>query len=305
MIPKVSIIVPCYNQAQYLDEALQSVLEQTYQNWECIIINDGSPDNTEEVVKKWLEKDSRFKYVLKENGGLSSARNAGLDMATGDYIQFLDSDDVLAENKLQLSLEQLILNQTSGVEVVITNFRKFTTSINSSTNPYCNLNPAQFNFESLLYQWGETFTIPIHCGLFKGNLFQQFRFPEHLRAKEDWVMWVSIFQFNCKAVFIDEPLVFYRMNPSSMTMTKDMLPDFIKAFEYLKTILTEKQYQKLSLVLITRYFNSSSEVKKRIRLTKASNTYQTGLLIKKIVKAVGLLPLCRKIFPLILKLKSK
>lgn len=60
--PLVSIIVPCYNQAQYLEECLQSVLNQTYEKWECIIVNDVSPDNTEEVVEKWLEKDSRFRY---------------------------------------------------------------------------------------------------------------------------------------------------------------------------------------------------------------------------------------------------
>ena len=63
---KVSIIVPCYNQAQYLDEALQSVLDQTYANWECIIINDGSPDNTKEVARKWVERDCRFIYFEKE-----------------------------------------------------------------------------------------------------------------------------------------------------------------------------------------------------------------------------------------------
>lgn len=66
----VSVIVPCYNQAKYLSEALQSVLDKTYENWECIIVNDGSPDNTEEVAKQWVEKDSRFKYFYKENGGL-------------------------------------------------------------------------------------------------------------------------------------------------------------------------------------------------------------------------------------------
>jgi glycosyltransferase involved in cell wall biosynthesis len=65
-MPEISIIVPCYNQAQYLDECLQSVLNQTYQDWECIIVDDGSPDNTEKVVKKWIEKDSRFQYLKKK-----------------------------------------------------------------------------------------------------------------------------------------------------------------------------------------------------------------------------------------------
>lgn len=83
--PLISVIVPCYNQAQYLDECLQSVYDQTYQNWECIIVNDGSPDNTEEIVLQWTKKDARFNYLKKENGGLSSARNAGIDIAKGEF----------------------------------------------------------------------------------------------------------------------------------------------------------------------------------------------------------------------------
>ena len=79
-MPKISVIVPCYNQAQYLDECLNSVLEQTYKDWECIIVNDGSPDNTEEVAKEWVKKDSRFKYFYKNNGGVNSARNSGLKL---------------------------------------------------------------------------------------------------------------------------------------------------------------------------------------------------------------------------------
>ena len=101
--PLISVIVPCYNQAQYLDECLQSVLEQTYQNWECIIVNDGSPDNTEEVVKKWTEKDPRFKYLKKENGGLSSARNAGIKAAEGEWILPLDADDKIGDRYLELA----------------------------------------------------------------------------------------------------------------------------------------------------------------------------------------------------------
>ena len=64
-MPLISVVVPCYNQAQYLDECLQSVLNQTYQDWECIIVNDGSSDNTEKIAKKWVSKDPRFKYLYK------------------------------------------------------------------------------------------------------------------------------------------------------------------------------------------------------------------------------------------------
>ena len=87
MNPKVSVIVPCYNQAQFLAETLDSVLAQTHENWECIIVNDGSTDNTETVAMDYCDRDKRFVYLKKENGGLSSARNAGLDIAQGDYVQ--------------------------------------------------------------------------------------------------------------------------------------------------------------------------------------------------------------------------
>lgn len=303
--PKVSIIVPCYNQAQYLDEALQSVLDQTYQNWECIIVNDGSPDNTEAIAKQWSKKDSRFVYLKKDNGGLSSARNVGLEASKGVYVQFLDSDDWIAATKLELSLQQLKLAKKQDVKVAISNFRMFVDNPQNTLAPYCNLNSQLFHFESLLYQWEESFTIPIHCGLFESSLFKSFRFPENLKAKEDWVMWVNLFYKDCEAVFIDEPLALYRINPDSMTKTKDMLPDFMKACIYFSNYLQENEFKKLSLLLISRYYKSNQDFKSRLMTTKNSNTYQTGLMIKKVLKGIGALRLFKRFFPFILKFKAK
>lgn len=302
--PLVSIIVPCYNQAQFLDEALQSVLAQTYTNWECIIVNDGSPDNTEELAEKWVSKDSRFIYLKKKNGGLSSARNTGLEVAKGDYIQFLDSDDFLDKTKLELSLRHLNLSKSKGFKVAISNFRMFVDDPLSTSAPYCNLNEQLFHFESLLYQWEESFTIPIHCGFFDVLLFKSFRFPENLKAKEDWIMWVNLFYKDCEAVFIDEPLALYRINPDSMTKTKDMLPDFMKACIYFSNYLQENEFKKLSLLLISRYYKSNQDFKSRLMTTKNSNTYQTGLMIKKVLKGIGALRLFKRFFPFILKFKN-
>ena len=111
MNPLISVIVPCYNQAQYLDECLQPVLDQTYTDWECIIVNDGSPDHTEEVAKKWLKKDPRFKYIHKENGGLSSARNAGITQAKGEWVLPLDADDKIGNLYLELAEKEFSKNQ--------------------------------------------------------------------------------------------------------------------------------------------------------------------------------------------------
>lgn len=100
----ISIVIPCYKQAAYLPETLNSVLSQTCTLWECIIVNDGSPDNTEEIALEYVNKDSRFKYIFKENGGLSSARNLGLEIAEGEFILPLDSDDIIAPEYLEKAL---------------------------------------------------------------------------------------------------------------------------------------------------------------------------------------------------------
>lgn len=89
----ISVIIPIYKVEKYLDECIKSVVEQTYKNIEIILIDDGSPDNCPKMCEEWVKKDSRIKVIHKINGGLSDARNAGLEIATGDYIAFVDSDD--------------------------------------------------------------------------------------------------------------------------------------------------------------------------------------------------------------------
>lgn len=103
--PLVSIIIPSYRQAAYIAETLDSVLSQTFEAWEALIIDDGSPDNTDEVVAPYLERDARIKYLKKENGGVASARNYGLQAAKGEYILPLDADDVIAPRYLELAVK--------------------------------------------------------------------------------------------------------------------------------------------------------------------------------------------------------
>lgn len=107
--PLISIIIPTYNRAEIISETLDSVVAQTHENWECIIVDDGSTDNTADVILEYTNRDKRFKYHLRPetlNKGASPSRNYGLKQAKGDFIQFLDSDDLLNKNKF---LEQLKL----------------------------------------------------------------------------------------------------------------------------------------------------------------------------------------------------
>ncbi len=102
--PDISIIISNYNYGQFIGEALESVLNQTLQSWECIVIDDGSTDNSVEIIQRYIKRDKRFKFVQLSHCGVSVARNAGLDIARGRYIGFLDSDDCFTEYALEMLL---------------------------------------------------------------------------------------------------------------------------------------------------------------------------------------------------------
>ena len=113
---KVSIIVPCYNQANYLPETLDSVLAQTYANWECVIVNDGSPDNTDEVVQHYLVQDNRFKCIKQPNKGPAAARNEGIENSYGEFILPLDADDLFAPTYLEKAVA--VFSQNADTKLV-------------------------------------------------------------------------------------------------------------------------------------------------------------------------------------------
>ena len=181
-MPLISVIVPCYNQAQYLDECLQSVLDQTYRNWECIIVNDGSPDNTEEIAKKWVEKDTRFIYLSKENGGLSSARNAGIEIAKGEWILPLDADDKIGNQYLELAEKE---------------FEKDYTVIYCEAE-FFGVNNMLWNLPNYSYEKILTGNI-IFCSAFfrKKDWVTAQGYDVNLKnGREDWDFWLSILQQN-------------------------------------------------------------------------------------------------------------
>lgn len=110
MKDKVSIIVPIYKVEAYLDKCVESIVNQTYSNLEIILVDDGSPDNCPKMCDEWAKKDERIRVIHKPNGGLSDARNAGMAVATGEYISFVDSDDFLAEQYVEFQLKAIMDN---------------------------------------------------------------------------------------------------------------------------------------------------------------------------------------------------
>lgn len=214
----VSIIVPCFNQVDFLDESLGSIRNQTYKNWECLIVNDGSTDATEQVAKKWVGTDNRFRYIKKKNAGTSSAKNTGLEKSRGDYIQFLDCDDWIHRDKIQLSIREF--SNDPLVDIVISNFQCADVKLNRLVPPYCKLEDFEFNLKSIVLDWDNGYTIPLHCGFFRSEFFKAYRFNEELHALEDWEMWIKYFLWCRKSFFIDRSLVIYRMHTNSATKDK-------------------------------------------------------------------------------------
>ena len=133
---KVTVIIPIYNVERFLKEAIESAINQTYKNLEIILVDDGSIDNSGKICDEYIEKDERIKVVHKENGGLSSARNAGLDNTTGDYVMFLDSDDFLVPKKKKKMYNEI---KSKDADYVIGNYINATEEGEPWENPVFNL----------------------------------------------------------------------------------------------------------------------------------------------------------------------
>lgn len=204
----VSIIVPCYKQAHYLNVALQSVLEQTYSNWECIIVNDSSPDDTERVAKQWLEKNSHFQYLYKENGGLSSARNAGIKICKGEYILVLDADDILHPDYLTKLVPVLEEDDTKGV---VSCYSKF--FFKNQKNIINELKPSGTHYWDLMFE-----NKLIATSLFRKKCWDEVGGYDETMKKgfEDWEFWLNITKRGWEFQFVEEFLFYYRKAKKSM-----------------------------------------------------------------------------------------
>ena len=202
----ISVIVPCYNQAQYLSEALESVLQQTYTNWECLIINDGSQDNTKEVAEEWQQSDSRFKHLYKENGGLSSARNYGIENSKGNYILLLDADDKYHSTFMEKGIRILLNNPKVGV---ITSWLQKFDDKNNFYHIYKTPggNKASFLFDNLSIG---TSLFRKECWLETGGYDEKMK-----KGYEDWEFYIRLTQ-KWNVEVIPEVLFYYRKHSDSM-----------------------------------------------------------------------------------------
>lgn len=183
-MPKVSVIIPVYKAEKYLNRCIDSILAQTYKTWELLLIDDGSPDRSGDICDEYAKRDNRIKVFHKENGGVSSARNLGLDNIEGDFVTFVDSDDWLLENTLTLcssyfdKYEIVRFSMVYIESLVGDNNRKLVLPFSKSKNA---IMQRILERNSLLGVWG---------GVYKADLFNNpsIRFNSNLVMAEDWLV---------------------------------------------------------------------------------------------------------------------
>ncbi len=214
-MPKVSVITPAYNAAEYLPAALNSVLTQTFSDWELIVVDDGSTDNTQAVVAALGERfDGRLKYFYQANRGLPAARNAAIEQSTGEYLALLDADDVWLPNRLERTVAELDRQQHVGiVHSQVARIDPTGRVIEKPPAP-----PAKYLSGSIsrhLYHRRAHILCP--TVLFRRTCLHSVGvFDEHMRATEDRDLWFRIAR-HFDVAYIPEVLAYYRISPSSMS----------------------------------------------------------------------------------------
>lgn len=209
----VSVIVPIYKVELYLERCLDSIVNQTYNNLEIILVDDGSPDKCPEICDRYAKKDNRIKVIHKRNGGLSSARNAGIDVMKGKYVTFIDSDDFIREDAIEKWMNYV---QKEDVCIVVGKYQIYNKGdvlnqedINSvkKWSAYDAFRYMFINDGKLCSAWGK---------LYDARLFETLRYPESIQYAEDMYVIHLLFQKAENIIFVDAVQYYYSQEGESL-----------------------------------------------------------------------------------------
>lgn len=284
---KISIIVPVYNVEKYLKDCLSSILNQTFSNFELILVDDGSQDDSGKICDEFALKDNRIKVIHKENGGQSSARNIGLDIAKGEYIIFVDSDDVIATNMFEILFNIICETNT---DIVTCKYIRFFLTTEISINENVNSNRVDIlNTDTIMKELvnNEKVNFSPCAKIYKKELFNSLRFQEGI-IFEDMQLLYQLWATIEKAAITDSILYFYRNNPTSTLNSKYNSKHLIE-YEIRKDIYEfyQKDYPKYSYNFYVNWMFSSVLMYVRITHNEYKNKSNYKYLLnfdKKILK---------------------
>lgn len=263
MTPTVSIIMATYNRAHFIVETLNSIQNQTFLNWECLIIDDGGTDNTIEVVTHILNKDSRFRFFKRPNNykkGLPGCRNYGLDLAQGNYIIFFDDDDIVHHDNLKICFEVL-----NNQKIDFCHYQKLSFGEQNPVIEDCKIKEKESLDKNRIEE-----VITQNIGLasctvmWKSKCFDEIRFDENLLYAEEWECYSRIISENFEGLMIDLVLYYNRKHPESNTgefYRNDTLRRASKAEAILLVLQNLKEKQLLSQFILRYFITLSSDFK--------------------------------------------
>jgi glycosyltransferase involved in cell wall biosynthesis len=221
-VPLVSVVIPCFNDAAFVGDALASLSAQTLADWECIVVDDGSTDDTAAVVAAQAEADERIRYLWQVNRGLSAARNAGLAVSRGRYVQFLDADDMLESRKLEVHVDTL--TQHAAVAIVYGAAYKIPQQWDgvraSDKRPFDTGSRVAGRGRVVIEALVESNIMPVNAALVRTTTFESVGvFDPTLRGVQDWDLWLRCALGGCQFRFVDAPAAaaLVRRYPGSMT----------------------------------------------------------------------------------------
>ena len=274
---KISIVIPVYNAEKYIAKCIESILHQTYINWELLLIDDGSKDSSKEICESFEKIDSRIKYIYKDNGGVSSARNVGIDNAKGEYISFVDSDDFVEEDYCL----QLVSLKEEQIGLVALGLNKYDANGNKKIVSH-RLSRGKISYNDMckiLVDDGTMsgFTLHSACAtLFETNIInaKHIRFNEKVKFNEDGLFVTEYVLLSQKDIFVDYGLAIYnyRTNYESASQTvdvnsesyKESMAEIFRELKKYPLIATSKQIEKRN---ITLFINKLAFLAKTKKLT--------------------------------------
>lgn len=211
-MPKISIVVPVYNTESYLRECLDSILAQTFEDFEVILVDDGSKDKSGEICDEYAKRDSRFKVIHKQNAGVSAARNDAIDVASGEYIGFIDSDDSVSSTMYGHFVR---IAESEKADIIMSE-GPIDSSIRVSHPCLYKYNNRQARLE--FFRIGKV-RPSLWLGIFKRTLFEGVRFPADIHHWEDFAFIAVLVSRSTKVVVTNERFYYYRIRQGSATQS--------------------------------------------------------------------------------------
>jgi glycosyltransferase involved in cell wall biosynthesis len=275
MCELISIIVPIFKVESYLPKCLDSIINQSYKNLEIILVDDGSPDNCGSICEEYAKKDSRIKVIHKENGGLSDARNSGIEVASGKYIGFVDSDDFIHKDMYKVLYETAKRQSAEivecQVEMAYVDNIKFEYEENYIVCVYDNImasiNLKDFNKNNEVMVWNK---------LYDSKLFNNIRFPKG-KIHEDEFTTYKLFYIANRIATVKTKMYYYRQNPDGIMCSKfnikrfDILEAYREQMDFYKENNLQLLYDKTLFVFLNILKNYYYLVKHDDELKKYSN----------------------------------